>query len=89
MIEHRVIRVSGRVQGVFFRQFAKRKAVELGVVGFARNEPDGTVTIEAEGDPAALDTLVAWCHEGPTFARVERVVVENGTPKHFTEFEIR
>lgn len=89
MFEHRVIRVSGRVQGVFFRQSAKRKAAELGVVGFARNEPDGTVTIEAEGDTFALDTLVAWCHEGPTHAKIERVVVENGTPKHFMAFETR
>lgn len=89
MIEHRVIRVSGRVQGVFFRQSAKRKAEELGMVGFARNEPDGTVTIEAEGDPAALDALIAWCHEGPTYAKVERVVVEDGMPMHFREFTIR
>lgn len=89
MIEHRVIRVSGRVQDVFFRQSAKRKAEELGVVGFARNEADGTVTIDAEGDSVALDVLVAWCYEGPTYARVERVVVENGTPKHFREFLIR
>lgn len=89
MIEHRVIRVSGRVQGVFFRQSAKQKAEELGVVGFARNEPDGTVTIEAEGDALALDALVAWCHEGPTYATVERVVVEDGIPKHFRDFIIR
>lgn len=89
MIEHRVIRMSGRVQGVFFRQSAKRKADELGMVGFVRNESDGTVTIEVEGEPDALDTLVAWCHEGPTYAKVERVVVENGTPKHFTRFEAR
>lgn len=89
MIEHRVIRVSGRVQGVFFRQSTKQKAVELGVVGFVRNESDGTVTIEAEGDPAALDALIAWCHEGPTYATVERVDVEDGTLKHFTRFEVR
>lgn len=89
MREHRVIRVSGRVQGVFFRQSAKQKAVELGVVGLARNEPDGTVTIEAEGDPAALDALIAWCHDGPTHAKVERVTVESGTPRHFTAFAIR
>lgn len=89
MIEHRVIRVSGRVQGVFFRQSAKQKAVELSIVGFARNESDGTVMIEAEGNPAALDALIAWCHEGPTYAKVERVVVEDGTPEHFREFTIR
>lgn len=89
MIEHRVIRVSGRVQGVFFRQSAKQKAHELGIVGFTRNEPDGTVIIEAEGESVALDALVAWCHEGPVYAKVERVTVENGTPKHFWEFTIR
>lgn len=89
MIEHRVIRVSGRVQGVCFRQSAKQKAVELGMVGFARNEPDGTVTIEAEGHPDALDALIAWCREGSTYAKVERVVVENGTQKNFDDFTIR
>lgn len=89
MREHRVIRASGRVQGVFFRQSAKQKAEELGIVGFARNESNGTITIEAEGDPAALDALIAWCHEGPTYATVERVTVENGTPKHFRDFTIR
>jgi acylphosphatase len=89
MIEHRIIRVTGRVQGVFFRQSAKQKAEALGIVGFARNEPDSTVIIEAEGEPTALDALIAWCHEGPTYAKVERVVVENGTRKHFREFAIR
>ena len=89
MVEHRTIRVSGRVQGVFFRRSAKRKADELGIVGFVRNDPDGSVALEAEGDHAALDAFVAWCHDGSEFANVERVIVEDGTPKHFKDFTAR
>jgi len=79
MTERRTIRVFGHVQGVFFRQTAKEEAQRLGIAGFARNEPDGSVFIEAEGDPAALDEFIAWCRQGPPSARVERVEVEHGS----------
>lgn len=69
-------RVTGRVQGVFFRQSARHEAMRLGVAGFARNEPDGAVLVEAEGDRAAVDALIAWCHDGPDKAQVDAVVVE-------------
>jgi len=89
MVEHRTIRVHGRVQGVFFRASAQARAERLGLVGFARNEPDGSVSIEAEGETSALDEFVGWCNTGPTLAEVTHVEVENGSPKHFTEFEVR
>ncbi|MBI4434609.1 acylphosphatase [Candidatus Uhrbacteria bacterium] len=89
MIEHRTIHVHGRVQGVFFRSSACTQAKAFGIVGFVRNEPDGNVVIEAEGDPAALDEFVRWCNTGPMLAEVTHVEVEDGTPKHFTKFEIR
>ena len=78
MTERRIIRVVGRVQGVYFRQSAKQEAIRLNLAGFARNEPDGSVHIDAEGDPAALDEFVAWCHHGPPSATVERVDAEGG-----------
>jgi acylphosphatase len=68
--------VSGRVQGVFFRASAARKAAELGVTGHARNLPDGTVEVLACGEPGAVDALCAWLNQGPPAARVDAVQVE-------------
>jgi acylphosphatase len=65
--------VSGRVQGVFFRQTCARLAREAGVGGSIRNLDDGRVEAVFEGDDPAVDGLVGWCHEGPDGARVERV----------------
>jgi len=65
--------VSGRVQGVFFRQTCARLAREAGVGGSIRNLADGRVEAVFEGDDAAVDRLVGWCREGPDRARVERV----------------
>jgi acylphosphatase len=76
MKQHANIRITGRVQGVFFRASARETAQRLGLTGYARNLPDGTVEIEAEGDDAALQQLIEWAHAGPSSARVEEVVVE-------------
>jgi acylphosphatase len=73
MTEHRTFRIMGRVQGVFYRQSARQQAEKLGLSGYARNNADGTVTIEAEGPAAALDQLEQWCRLGPPAARVEQV----------------
>ncbi|MBA2283238.1 MAG: acylphosphatase [Acidimicrobiia bacterium] len=76
----RRFRVSGRVQGVFYRASAEREATRLGVAGFARNERDGTVTVEAEGPPDAVARLEAWCCLGPLRATVTDVAVEDLAP---------
>ncbi|HEY7034870.1 MAG TPA: acylphosphatase [Thermomicrobiales bacterium] len=89
MKRHLSIRIYGRVQGVFYRQTAKDQARRLGLTGFARNEPDGTVRIEIEGDATALDRFVAWCHVGPPAARVERVESKPGELVGSTGFETR
>ncbi len=67
--------VRGRVQGVWYRASAKRRAVHLGVTGWVRNSPDGTVEALACGDVEALEAFVAWCRQGPDFARVDDVTV--------------
>ena len=72
--------VSGRVQGVFFRDSCRREAESLGVSGAARNLPDGRVEVVAAGDEDAVDRLVAWCREGPTHASVDSVEVEDVDP---------
>lgn len=72
--------VSGRVQGVFFRAGARDEATRLGIVGWARNEPDGTVLIEAEGTRQAVDRFIEWCGAGPPEARVDHVDVSPISP---------
>jgi acylphosphatase len=68
--------VAGRVQGVCFRMYAREKAERLGLTGWVRNCPDGTVEITAEGESAALREFRAWCAHGPPYARVAAVDVE-------------
>jgi acylphosphatase len=70
----RRFRVTGRVQGVGFRYSARLEALRLGVRGYARNLPDGSVEVVAEGSAAAVEELRQWLHRGPRMARVERVL---------------
>ncbi len=72
--------VRGRVQGVFFRGAMQDEAERLGLAGWVRNRPDGTVEAEAEGERSAVDALVAWAHHGPPAARVAGVDVAWRTP---------
>ncbi len=69
------LKIFGTVQGIFFRHSAKIKFEELGIRGLARNEADGSVYLEAEGEEAVLDQLLAWCEKGPPLACVERVEI--------------
>lgn len=68
-----VITVTGKVQGVFFRDSARREALKLSLAGFVRNDPDGSVYIEAEGDEDALRQLLWWCSKGSDAAKVTNV----------------
>jgi acylphosphatase len=78
--------VSGRVQGVGFRFAVAERARSRNVAGFARNCADGTVEAAFEGDPDAVDALVAWCRRGPAGARVDDVTIELETPTGETGF---
>jgi len=75
--ECRRFRVTGRVQGVWFRESTRREAVALGITGHAINLPDGTVEVLACGEPAALDLLAGWLKQGPPMAVVQRVESES------------
>jgi len=86
---HKDIRISGRVQGVIFRNSAKAKADSLGISGFARNEPDNIVYIEAEGNEEMIDEFIVWCRQGPEWAKVENVEVKDSPVKNFNGFSIR
>ena len=72
------IRARGRVQGVFYRAHAQRAAQDLGLTGWVRNEPDGTVTAVAEGPPDRLEAFVRILRAGPPAAKVEGLDVERG-----------
>lgn len=69
--------IRGRVQGVFFRASTRDAAVGIGVGGWVRNLPDGRVEAWVQGEPNQVQRLVAWCHEGPEFARVDEVEQRN------------
>lgn len=87
-MKHFNIRVFGSVQGVSFRFVAFEEAKKLGICGFVHNELNGTVYIEAEGDKKALEKFLQWCHDGPTFAKVEKVEVSEGEIRNYQEFSI-
>lgn len=85
------ILVSGRVQGVYFRLFTKKKANHFNIKGSAANLPDGRVEIIAEtGDSIALEKFIKWCHKGPVTARVDHVEITKLQPDEaLTTFEIK
>jgi len=78
--------ISGRVQGVFFRQSAVEEAQRLGVAGWVRNRPDGRVEAEAEGLDEAVEAFVTFCRRGPDRARVEGVMVRERPLQGATHF---
>lgn len=71
------IKIRGRVQGVGFRYFAERRASELNVVGFVRNLPEGEVEVLAQADSVVLESFCLSLREGPSFARVEDLRIED------------
>jgi acylphosphatase len=81
--------VSGRVQGVGFRYFARQRAELHGVAGFVRNLPDGTVEVQAEGPAGAVSAFEADVRRGPSFGKVADATVVETKPRGFESFEIR
>ena len=81
--------VSGKVQGVFFRDSAVARARELGVLGWVRNADDGTVQVHAEGPGPSVDEFVAFLEEGPSAARVEDVAIEPAKVEGHEQFAVR
>ena len=82
-------RVTGRVQMVMFRDFSQRKARKLGLVGFTRNETDGSVTVVAEGEHALLEKYLAYLRKGSILSRVDDVEVRWGNATgEYKDFKI-
>ena len=80
--------VSGRVQGVWYRGSMEREAARLGVAGWVKNRPDGTVEAVVEGDPASVEALVGWCRKGPPSARVDGVEIHDEAPQGLAGFRV-
>jgi DNA ligase D-like protein (predicted 3'-phosphoesterase) len=81
--------LSGQVQGVGFRDATRRRAHQLGVLGWVRNGEDGTVKVHAEGQPDAVEQLTSFLHEGPRHAQVTEVSVEKARVEGHEQFAIR
>jgi acylphosphatase len=81
--------VSGRVQGVSFRDATRSQAEQLGLSGWVRNTQDGQVEAVFEGDPDTVQQIIEWCKSGPSSADVEDVSVENEEPENFSGFKVR
>ncbi|WP_345751554.1 acylphosphatase [Microbacterium rhizophilus] len=88
-MKHVHVMVRGRVQGVGYRFQTRTQARRLGVTGWVRNRRDGSVEAVAEGEPDAVDALLAWMAEGPPGARVEAVDAAPAEPTGADGFEIR
>ena len=85
----RYVRITGRVQGVFFRAWSKQQAQSLGVTGWIRNCPDGTVETKLAGDEEAVVQLIDRLREGPPGAKVDHVEVADVAAEVFDRFEVR
>lgn len=86
--KHLDIKVTGKVQGVSYRETTKAVADQLGIKGLVSNATDGSVYIEAEGDRQMLEEFLEWCNEGPDQARVEHVESNEGEMKNYRNFEV-
>ncbi len=89
MIQQVRIHIKGKVQGVWYRKSTKIKADELELKGTVQNLSDGSVEIHAIGDQAKIDWLIDWARQGPKFAVVVSVTVDEiNTPQQFLDFQI-
>ncbi|HDP25429.1 MAG TPA: acylphosphatase [Deltaproteobacteria bacterium] len=85
-----LLTIHGRVQGVWFRASTQEKAIEHGVTGWVRNTSDGSVEAHVQGEDAAVEKLILWCHTGPSGARVEQVEIRPSLVEpDLTTFTIR
>lgn len=82
------IRVIGKVQGVFFRKTTEQKATSLGIKGWVKNDIDGTVVLEIEGDIRAVQEMENWLRQGPPMAKVESLNISQAEEKDYQDFLI-
>lgn len=83
------ISINGRVQNVGFRFHTQDQALKLGISGYVKNMPDGSVYIEAEGSETSLNEFLSWCHKGPSWARVFDIKITEQPLTGYATFEIK
>ncbi len=83
------VRITGLVQGVFFRAWAQGHARELGISGWIRNCPDGSVEAHLNGDENAVARMIERLRRGPSNARVDDLTIEDAAPENTGRFEVR
>jgi len=83
------LRIYGKVHRVGFRFSAMQQAYKIGVNGFVQNVDDGSIYIEAEGEEGKLEEFIAWCKAGPLGARIDKILMEEGTVCNYPSFDIR
>lgn len=90
MIQHYNIIVKGKVQGVWFRKYTLEKALELQLLGFVKNQPDGNVYIDVQGAEIAVNSFISWLKtEGSPLSKVNAIELHiPKTPKTYTDFQI-
>jgi len=88
VIKHYRIHVIGTVQGVWFRKYTKEAALRYNLLGLVKNEQDGNVYIEAQGDEKDLRSFMEWLYTGSPLSKVKEVKWEEGSLRQFTQFDI-
>lgn len=84
------LKITGRVQGVFFRAHTKKQADQLGITGWVINSDDGSVEVLAQGEQSALENFILWCKKGPDSSRVEKIEIQKSLGLNkFNEFNIK
>ena len=89
MKQSAILTIHGRVQGVGFRYFVKQNADYFGISGFVKNQPNGNVYVEAEGEPEHLQMFICACQHGPSHAWVEKVDIQYCPLQNFAGFQKR
>lgn len=90
MVKQAKLKIFGRVQGVFFRDYAQEKARELGLTGWVCNMPDGTVEALVQGEEESIEKMIQWCHEGSPSAKIDDIKIKWGpVDENHPTFEVR
>ena len=88
MTINRIVNITGKVQGVFYRGSVREESERLGVNGEVKNMPDGSVLLIAEGEEEAVKALIAKCYYGPPRAEVKEVIIKEGIIKDYKDFRV-
>jgi len=87
-MKHLNVHIFGQVQGVGFRYHAKKQADDLNLTGLVKNQEDGSVYIELEGEEDSIEDFLEWCNDGPEFAKVDKIETQETPLKNYSDFTI-